>query len=78
MKKNIDLSSMKDNEVLELLLAQSLPEEKIKPLANTLLKTFGSLTAVFTTAPKDLIKIDGIGEQTAIDLAILGQILKRI
>lgn len=71
-------SSLNDNEVLELLLAQSLPQRKTELLARELISTFGSLTAVFSASPKDLMKVKGIGKKTATAIKFVEQVIKKV
>lgn len=60
-----------DYEFLELLLMCALPRIDVKPLAKQLLATFGSLTGVLTADPKELMKIKGIKNHTALFLKII-------
>lgn len=57
--------ALQDYELLELLLFMAIPRRDVKPLAKTLLKTFGSLPALMSAEITDLTRIDGISENTA-------------
>lgn len=60
--------ALADYELLELLLFQAIPRRDVKPLAKTLLSAFGSLPAIMNASIPDLIKIEGISENTAVAL----------
>ena len=59
------LDSFEDHQVLETLLFYAVPKKDTNELAHLLLKTFGSLDKVFEADYDDLIKVKGIGENTA-------------
>ena len=59
------LDSFDDHQVLEALLFYAVPKKDTNELAHLLLKTFGSLDKVFEADYDDLIKVKGIGENTA-------------
>ncbi len=59
------LSGFSDHEVLELLLFFVIPRKDTKGLAKQLIKEFGSLEAVFAANHDSLMKIKGVGENTA-------------
>jgi DNA repair protein RadC len=72
-----DPSVLTDCEILEMILYRSLPRINTNPLAHILLRTFGSLQGVFSASASDLLKINGVGEKTAIELSLYGQIIAR-
>lgn len=55
-----------DIQKLELLLFYALPQKDTNPLAHKLLDSFGSLKAVLNAEVKQLVKVPGIKESTAI------------
>ena len=59
------LDSFDDHQVLEALLFYAVPKKDTNELAHLLLNTFGSLDKVFEADYADLIKVKGIGENTA-------------
>lgn len=63
-------------EILEILLTYSIPRKDVKPIAKKLLEVFGSTGKIFGTDIKELIKIDGIGEGSAVFLKLIGDIAK--
>ena len=70
--------ALQDYELLELLLFMAIPRRDVKPLAKTLLKTFGSLPALMAAKPEELTKIDGISENTATALKAVNAIAARM
>ncbi|MEM0987054.1 MAG: DNA repair protein RadC [Pseudomonadota bacterium] len=58
-------SVLEDYELLEALLFAFIPRRDVKPVAKALLARFGSLSGIFAAEPKDLVKVEGIGETAA-------------
>ena len=82
----ISFPALPDYELLELLLARSLPRGDIKPLAKTLLLRFGNLAGVLGAQAEDLKRITGVGGAVALDLKLVheatvrmarGEVIKR-
>ena len=71
------LDGFDDVTVLELLLFYAVPRRDTRPLAEAVLKRFGSLAAVIEARPEDLRAVPGLGEGAAMLLALLPQLLKR-
>lgn len=71
------LQNFTDAQVLELLLFYALPQKDTKHLAYTLLQQFGGLAAVLQARPADLAAVDGIGENAAVLLHMIPQLLSR-
>jgi DNA repair protein RadC len=76
-----------DYELLELFLFRSQPQGDVKPIAKALLARFGSLAAVLAAPVEDLItvkaedtrgRMKGIGAETALDLAALHEVARRV
>ena len=59
------LDSFEDHQVLEALLFYAVPKKDTNELAHLLLNTFGSLDKVFEADYDNLVKVKGIGENTA-------------
>ena len=57
--------ALQDYELIEILLFMAIPRRDVKPLAKTLLQTFGSLPELMATTPEELMRVDGISENTA-------------
>ena len=64
--------SFKEHELLELLLSYAIPRKDTNPIAHDLLDKFGSLQNVFKADAKLLTTVDGIGENAAYFLNLVG------
>jgi DNA repair protein RadC len=60
--------SLADYELLELVLFLCIPQKDVKPIAKNLIARFGGLPEVMNVPVEELVKIDGIKENTAIAL----------
>jgi DNA repair protein RadC len=56
--------ALSDYELLEMVLFTAQPRSDMKPLAKSLLKTFGSLAEVIHAPEARLREVKGIGERT--------------
>jgi len=65
------LAALPDYEILELLLARSLPRGDVKPLAKALLARFGGLAAVLAADAGALTSVKGVGASVALDLGLV-------
>lgn len=81
------LHHLPDYELLELFLFRSQPQGDVKPVAKALLARFGSLAAVLAAPVEDLMtvraedargRIRGVGAETALDLAALHEVSRRV
>ncbi|MGA0599185.1 JAB domain-containing protein [Caulobacter sp. KR2-114] len=72
------LDALPDYELLELMLARSLPRGDVKPLAKALLARFGGLAAVFGASLAELTAVKGVGEAVALDLKLVQEATLRI
>ena len=70
--------SMSDSSVLELLLFYAIPRKDVKEVSYALLNRFGTLEAVFDADIKELMKVEGVGENTAILINLCKNINLRI
>ncbi len=70
--------SMSDSNVLELLLFYAIPRKDVKEISYALLNRFGSLEGVFDADMKELVKVDGVGENTAILINLFKNIDSRL
>jgi len=64
-------SALQDYELLELFLFNSIPRQDVKPIAKTLISTFGNLAEVCAAPLHLLVEVKGISEKTALDLKLL-------
>ena len=81
------LTHLPDYELLELFLFRSQPQGDVKPVAKALLARFGSLSAVLAASVEDLMtvraedsrgRMKGVGAETALDLAALHEVCRRV
>ncbi len=70
--------AVSDYELLELLLFRALPRRDVKPLAKTLLETFGSFAEVITAPQTRLAEIKGLGEAAITELKIVQAAASRL
>ena len=64
--------SFKEHELLELLLSYAIPRKDTNPIAHDLLNKFGSLQNIFKADAKLLTTVDGVGENIAYFLNLVG------
>jgi DNA repair protein RadC len=72
------LEALPDYELLELLLARSIPRGDVKPLAKALLARFGGLAGVMGATSAELRTVKGIGASVALDLKLLHEATLRM
>ena len=68
------LDGFEPHNILELLLFFSIPQGDTNELAHVLLKTFGSLSGVFSAPYSELVKIKGVGDHTATMIKFIPQL----
>jgi len=71
------LDTFADHEVLELLLFYALPRVDVNELAHKLIANFGGLDAVLEAPIDELVKVPGIGWNTAVLLHLVPQVSRR-
>lgn len=71
------LESFAPHEVLELILFYSIPRADTNLLAHRLLERFGSLSAVLEAPISELVKVEGIGANSAALLSMIPNLAKR-
>lgn len=71
-------SQLEEHRLLELMLFYSIPREDTNELAHRLIKAFGSFEEIFKADIKQLKKVDGVGENTAVMIAAMGEAFLRI
>jgi DNA repair protein RadC len=74
----ISFAALPDYELLELLLARSLPRGDIKPIAKTLLGRFGGLAGVLGADAAELKTVAGVGAAVALDLKLIHEATVRM
>lgn len=71
------LESFNELNALELLLCYAIPRRDTNELAHRLLDAFGSLSGVFQASMQELTSIPGIGENAAMLILMVPQIVKK-
>lgn len=75
--ENEGLDSFEPHEVLELILFYSIPRADTNPIAHKLLERFGSLSAVMEAPISELVKVDGIGANSAALISMMPQLARK-
>lgn len=71
------LEQFESHNVLELLLFYSIPRQDTNETAHRLIDTFGSLSAVFDASVEDLVKVEGVGLNTAALIKLIPAVNRR-
>ena len=71
------LDDFEPHNILELLLFYSVPRKDTNPLAHSLINRFGSLSGVFDAKPEELMKVNGITENTAVLISMVPQMARK-
>ena len=70
------LESLKDHEKIEMILFNSIKRKNTNEVGHALIDSFGSFSAVFDAPLEELMKIKGIGEESAVFLKMIPQICR--
>jgi DNA repair protein RadC len=65
------LNASKDYEILELILTFSIAQKDVKPLAKELIKKFKNFRGVVDAPIKEIEKVNGIGQHSAILIKLI-------
>ncbi len=65
-----------EHKLLEMLLFFSIPVKDTNPIAHLLIKRFGSLNGVLEAPVEELLKVEGVGENTAMLLKLMIPVTK--
>ena len=71
-------SQLEEHKLLELMLFYSIPREDTNEIAHKLINHFGSFEEVFKADIDQLKRVDGVGDNTAVMVASMGETFKRI
>jgi DNA repair protein RadC len=72
-----DGSHFDDYEILEVLLCAFIPRVDVRPIAQELVRKFGTVSGALAAAPERLMEVDGIGETTAAYIRATNLLLQR-
>lgn len=67
-----------DHELLEILLFFSIPRANTNDTAHKLIERFGSLNGVFLAEIEQLMKVEGVGKHSAINISLVGALMSRL
>lgn len=70
------IENFEHHNVLELLLFYALPRVDTNKIAHNLIKRFGTISGVFHAPIEELVKVKGIGENAAILINLIPQLMK--
>ena len=70
-------AEMEEHRLLELLLFYAIPQGDVNPLAHLLVDHFGSLTGVLHATYDQLVKVKGVGHNTAVLLQLIPAVAAR-
>ena len=73
--RKTDLKSLSEHEIIELLLTYTIPQKDTNELAHTILSTFRTISNSIDADYEDLLKIKGIGEETALFFKVLSNLM---
>lgn len=65
------LDGFNEHQVLELLLFYCIPRRDTNEIAHNLLNRFGTLAQVLDAPVRELVKVDGVGENAALFLSLI-------
>lgn len=71
------LDDFEPHNVLELLLFYSVPRKDTNPLAHRLINHFGTLSGVFDAKVEELMKVEGVTENTAVLISMIPQVARK-
>jgi DNA repair protein RadC len=64
-------AALAEYEMLELVLFRAVPQRDVKPLAKSLIETFGSFAEAVSAPPARLKEIEGVGDAIVTELKIV-------
>lgn len=73
---NEGLDHFEDQYVLEILLFYCIQRKDTKPIAKALLNHFGTFHQVLDASREELMCVEGIGEQTALFLSLVREVVR--
>lgn len=73
--KNFGINCLADHEILEYFLFYTIPRKDTNPIAHKLIERFGSFAKVLDAEYDDLMKVEGIGPESALLIHSLSGVL---
>ena len=73
--RKVGLEALSEHEIIELLLTYTIPQKDTNELAHTILNTFGSIANSIDANYNDLLKIKGVGEETALFFKVMANLM---
>ena len=74
--KDYGLGCLAYHEVLEFLLTYTIPRKDTNPIGHNLLENFGSFCDVIDADYYDLLKVDGVGPESALFISTLADVME--
>ena len=74
----VNIETIPDYELLELVLCQAVPQRDMKPLAKELIEIFGSFSEVIAAPYERLKNVKGVGDAVATQLKIVHAAASRL
>lgn len=72
----VGMQGFSEHEIIEFLLYYCNAQQDTNEVAHRLINEFGSLGGVFSAAIEDLVKVKGIGEQSAFLIKFISDLMK--
>ena len=69
--------SMQTHELLEMLLFSCIPRCNTNQIAHALLKRFRNLDGIFEASVADLMQVEGIGKNSAVQIKLVSALMRR-
>lgn len=74
----LESGKLENHEYLEALLFNAIPRRNTNEIAHRLLSRFGSFSGVFKASVDELKTVDGVGDNVANYLFLIGEIFRRV
>lgn len=75
LKQKLQDDKLTSYEKLELLLTYAIPRRDVRPLARSLIQHFGGVYFVLTAPYEELVKVHGVGHNTALLIRLVGELM---
>ncbi len=71
--EKLDSGTLREHELLEILLFNAIPRRNTNDIAHRLLAAFGSIRGIFSASVQELERVDGVGKSVAAYLRCIGR-----